>query len=75
MKLLYVRWDIAAGQKQKRHMMTIIYIIQEFLGALPDVWDMCSNCKYFFNTETKFYIVDEKLGILCANCAYLGEEK
>lgn len=60
---------------EPRQAMTIIYVIQEFLAALPDTWDMCSNCKLFFNTEREYYIVDEKLGILCENCAYLGESR
>lgn len=60
---------------EPRQAMTIIYVIQEFLGALPDTWDMCSNCKRFFNTEPEFYIGDEKFGMFCENCAHLGESK
>ena len=52
-----------------RRAMAIMYVVQECLGALPDHWELCVDCKQLFNTDAEGYLSTRR-GTLCESCGY-----
>ena len=49
--------------------MAVIYVIQEFLHALPDCFEMCNQCQRIYDTESEGHTGAEGQ-FHCDNCSY-----
>lgn len=39
---------------------TIIYILQEFMGAFPDTYEQCQGCLYLYDSDNEGINIDDQ---------------
>lgn len=54
--------------------MAVIYVIQEFLHALPDCFEICYQCQHIYDTESEGHTGPDG-EFHCDNCSYLCDCK
>jgi len=49
----------------------VIYLLQEYLHVIPETYEMCDNCGWFFDSESEGHIPEEAGKMYCSSCDYL----